>query len=61
MEVLLLIGNGILEMNVIKEFNAPPFQHTYDSVGDYDVKLIVTDAKGCTDQITERAFVKFQL
>jgi gliding motility-associated-like protein len=39
-------------------FTAPPFQHTYDSVGDYDVKLVVTDAKGCTDSIMKRAFVK---
>ena len=27
-------------------YTAPPFQHTYDSIGDYDVKLIVRDAAG---------------
>ena len=44
--------------DIVQEFSTAPFQHKYDSIGDYDVKLIVTDAKGCTDQITERAFVK---
>jgi PKD repeat protein len=44
--------------NTIKTYTAPPFQHVYDSVGDYDVKLIVTDKKGCMDSITIREFVK---
>lgn len=38
-------------------FTAPPFQHTYDSVGDYNVSLTVTDAKGCTSKKTHREFV----
>lgn len=42
----------------IKNYTAPPFQHTYDSIGDFDVKLIVTDSRGCTDQIMSREFVK---
>lgn len=42
----------------IQTFTAPPFQHTYDSVGDYDVKLIVEDATGCKDSILKREFVK---
>ncbi|MFN2439392.1 MAG: PKD domain-containing protein, partial [Chitinophagaceae bacterium] len=39
-------------------YTAPPFQHRYDSVGDYDVKMIVTDAKGCMDSLEKREFVK---
>lgn len=39
-------------------YTAPPFQHTYDSIGDYDVKLIVTDAAGCMDSVVLREFVK---
>lgn len=35
----------------------PSVQHRYDSVGDYDVKLVVTDSYGCTDSITHRGFV----
>ncbi|MGI8600751.1 MAG: PKD domain-containing protein [Chitinophagaceae bacterium] len=42
-------------------YTAPPYQHTYDSVGDYDVKLVITDNKGCTDSITKRAFVKISI
>lgn len=38
-------------------FTAPPFQHTYDSVGDYNVSVTVTDAKGCTSKKTRREFV----
>ena len=38
-------------------FTAPPFQHTYDSVGDYNVSMTVTDAKGCTSKKTYRQFV----
>lgn len=33
-------------------FTAPPFQHTYNTVGTFSVKLIVTDAAGCRDSIT---------
>jgi PKD repeat protein len=39
-------------------YTAPPFSHVYDSIGDYDVKLIVTDAGGCMDSVTLREFVK---
>ncbi|ANE50713.1 PKD domain-containing protein [Flavisolibacter tropicus] len=38
-------------------YTAPPFQHSYDSVGDYDVSMTVTDAKGCTSKKTYRQFV----
>jgi gliding motility-associated-like protein len=38
--------------------SSPTVQHRYDSVGDYDVKLFVTDSTGCTDSIIHRAFVK---
>jgi gliding motility-associated-like protein len=40
-----------------KTFTSPPFQHTYDSIGDYDVSLRVTDAKGCTSDTLKRGFV----
>lgn len=33
-------------------FTGPPFQHTYNSVGSFNVKLIVTDAAGCRDSLT---------
>lgn len=36
----------------------PTAQHQYDSVADYDVKLVATDNKGCKDSITHRGFVK---
>ncbi|MBD0331089.1 MAG: PKD domain-containing protein [Chitinophagaceae bacterium] len=39
-------------------YTSPPFEHTYDSIGDFDVKLVVTDAKGCMDSIFNREFVK---
>ncbi|RYY95940.1 MAG: PKD domain-containing protein, partial [Chitinophagaceae bacterium] len=39
-------------------FNAPPFTHTYDSVGDYDVKMMVIDSAGCRDSLTIRGFVR---
>ncbi len=41
-----------------KNYTAPPFQHQYDSIADFDVKLVVTDAKGCKDSITRRGFIK---
>jgi len=37
----------------IQTFTAPPFQHTYTTAGDYSVKLVVTDASGCSDSITQ--------
>lgn len=35
-----------------QNYTAPPFQHTYNSVGSFNVKLIVTDAAGCRDSLT---------
>lgn len=57
-------GNAIVKWtwdfgdSTSQTFTAPPFQHQYDSVGDYDVKLVVEDASGCRDSITKREFVK---
>lgn len=42
-------------------YSSGPFQHVYDSIGDYDVKLIVTDASGCKDSTTLREFVKVSI
>jgi gliding motility-associated-like protein len=39
-------------------FTAPPLQHRYDSVGNYDVVMTVTDSKGCIDSVTRRNFVR---
>lgn len=36
----------------IQNFSGPPFTHTYNSVGTYSVKLIITDASGCKDSTT---------
>ncbi len=33
-------------------YSAPPFQHTYSTVGVFSVKLVLTDASGCRDSIT---------
>jgi gliding motility-associated-like protein len=44
--------------SVSQTYSSPPFNHRYDSLGDYDVKLTVVDSKGCRDSITRRAFVK---
>jgi gliding motility-associated-like protein len=57
-------GNSIVKWtfdfgdSTVQTFTAPPFQHQYDSVGDYDVKLIVEDASGCKDSVIKREFVK---
>ena len=42
-------------------YSAPPFQHQYDSIGNYDVKLVVTDSYGCKDSILKREFVKISI
>ena len=34
------------------------FQHVYDTIGDFNVKLVVADAAGCTDSVTVNEFVK---
>jgi len=36
----------------IQNFSAPPFQHTYNTVGSFTVKLIITDAAGCMDSLS---------
>lgn len=36
----------------IQNFSGPPFQHVYDSVGIFTVKLTITDAAGCIDTLT---------
>ncbi|MBC7946933.1 MAG: PKD domain-containing protein [Chitinophagaceae bacterium] len=38
-------------------FTSPPFTHVYDSLGTFDVSLLVTDAMGCTDSTTRIAIV----
>jgi gliding motility-associated-like protein len=35
----------------IQNFSAPPFQHVYNTPGNFSVKLIVTDAIGCRDSV----------
>lgn len=35
----------------IQTFLSAPFQHTYTAAGNYSVKLVVTDATGCSDSI----------
>jgi gliding motility-associated-like protein len=36
----------------IQTFTAPPFTHTYNTVGTFSVSLTITDASGCTDSLT---------
>lgn len=38
-------------------FTAPPFQHTYTQTGTFNVRMIVTDAAGCSDSITRNNLV----
>ena len=45
----------------IQSYTSAPFEHQYDSIGDYDVRLVVTDAKGCKDSVTSREFVKVSI
>jgi gliding motility-associated-like protein len=44
--------------SIVQTFNNPPFQHTYNDVGYYDVKLVVQDAAGCTDTAENSNFIK---
>jgi PKD repeat protein len=37
---------------VIQNFTAPPFTHTYNTIGTFSVTLKVTDASGCFDSVT---------
>ena len=41
-----------------KAYTQPPFTHIYDTLGNFDVKLFVQDATGCTDNIFLSEFVK---
>jgi len=43
---------------VIQTFTKPPFQHIYDTVGNLDVVLQVTDSYGCVDSIRKKDFIK---
>jgi gliding motility-associated-like protein len=36
----------------VQNFSAPPFQHTYNTVDTFTVRLWITDAAGCIDSIT---------
>lgn len=36
----------------VQNFSASPFQHTYNTADTFTVKLVVTDAAGCTDSLT---------
>ncbi|RYE01817.1 MAG: PKD domain-containing protein, partial [Sphingobacteriales bacterium] len=44
--------------SVRHSFTAPPFTHTFDTTGDFDIKLVVTDAAGCTDSLVRRQYVR---
>lgn len=35
----------------IQNFSGPPYQHIYNTVGTFSVKLVVTDAIGCRDSL----------
>jgi gliding motility-associated-like protein len=41
----------------IQNFSAPPFLHTYNTAGIFSVKLIVTDASGCLDSLTQNNLI----
>ncbi|MBI3137341.1 MAG: PKD domain-containing protein [Sphingobacteriales bacterium] len=41
----------------IQQFNAPPFQHTYNTAGTFTVKLVITDGTGCMDSLTRTDLV----
>lgn len=38
-------------------FTAPPFEHTYNTSGNFTVRLTVTDASGCSHTSTQTAYV----
>ncbi|RYY66665.1 MAG: PKD domain-containing protein, partial [Chitinophagaceae bacterium] len=44
--------------SVRHSFLAPPFTHVFDSTGDFDVKLVVTDSAGCSDSVIKRQLVR---
>jgi gliding motility-associated-like protein len=35
----------------VQTFSSPPFQHTYNTLDTFDVKMIITDAAGCKDSV----------
>lgn len=39
-------------------YTQPPFTHVYDTLGNFDVKLYVQDAAGCSDEIFLSEFVR---
>jgi len=45
------------DSTAIKTFSAPPFTHTYNKPGLFDIKLVVVDATGCSDTIVKPANV----
>ncbi len=47
--------------SVIQNFTAPPFQHTYDTIGNLDVVLEVKDSYGCVDSIRKKDFIKLSI
>jgi gliding motility-associated-like protein len=42
----------------VSVFNAPPFQHQYDTIGIFDVKLKIIDSAGCSDSLKIPRFIK---
>ena len=39
--------------STIRTYNSlAPFRHTYDTIGDFNIKMVVTDAAGCRDSVT---------
>lgn len=41
----------------VQNLTTPPFQHIYSTPGTYTVQLIITDAAGCRDSITQLNYV----
>lgn len=44
--------------SVRQSFTAPPFTHVFDTTGDFDIKLVVTDSSGCSDSLIRRQLVR---
>ncbi len=43
--------------NTTEALTSPPFEHTYATVGSYNVSLKITDSYGCVDSITKQNIV----